>query len=411
MPNLDSKRKSILSESEGLNPKSGFSLLLGIIVTATILILSASQFDRVKNFVRFGSNQVMEQQAVSLAEAGADYAIWKLNKNAGNFYGDGSEVPVGNVGSFFVTVTDNGPNLKTIQSTGYVPNFANKRGQAAIKVQVGVGQGIAFKYAVQVGTGGLTMQSSSSIRGNVYSNGNITGSGSPTIDGDAYAVGTISTPPAVTGAKHPNASPVPLPTVDYDYWKKAACNNDPGYPATCPTAQTCSPTCTISTSQHIGPKKYVGNLTLSNNASISLDGPIWVTGNFTITQNDTALTLNDNFGSTGTVLIADGKVTVNNGKITPNSASPPGYILVVSTSTASDAITIGTTQGENGIFYALDGGVMLISNVNVNAIAAKSLTMQSQAELQYISGLASAQFSTGPGGSWQIKKGSYRYTK
>ncbi len=393
--------------------RPGFSLLLGIIVIAALLIFSSTQFDRVKNFVKFGSDKVMEQQAINLAEAGVDYSVWKLNTTAGNFYGTGSEIGVGTTGTFFVTVADSGPNSKTIQSTGYVPNSAKPRSKAAIKVQSAINnQVIAFNYAVQVGVGGLTMQNSSSISGNVYSNGNITGSGTTLIDGDAYAVGTISSPqPQVTRSKHPGASPMPMPTLDYNYWKKAACNNDPGYPGTCSTQQTCSPTCTLSTSQHIGPKKYAGNLTLSNNALITMDGPIWVTGNFTITGNETQFSLNDNFGSAGTLIIVNGKVTVNQGKITPNSASPPGYILVASTSTADDAITLGTSQGETGIFYALDGGIILTSNINVNAIASKSLLMQSQAQLQYKSGLASAQFSTGPGGSWVIKKGSYRYTK
>ena len=227
--------------------RPGFSLLLGIIASAVILILSASQFDRIRDFVRFSSNKAMEQQAINLAEAGVDYATWRLNKTAGNFYGDGTEVAVGTTGTFFVTVEDDGPNLKTIRSTGYVPDFTNKRKQAAVEVQVALGDEIInFNFAVQAGNGGVTMANSATINGNVYSNANITGSGTSTVNGDAYAVGTISSPdPLVTGLKKPGAASRDLPIVDLNLWKQKA--TDGG---------TESSNCTISSSTSIGPKKY-----------------------------------------------------------------------------------------------------------------------------------------------------------
>src|SRR4030042_2608601 len=104
--------------------RPGFVLLLGIIIITAVLILTTSQFDRVAHFVRFGSNKVMQQQALNLAEAGVDYALWQLNKNAGDWYGTATEVEVANTGTFFVTVTDDGP-FKKIFSTGYIPNSTN----------------------------------------------------------------------------------------------------------------------------------------------------------------------------------------------------------------------------------------------------------------------------------------------
>ena len=65
-------------------------------------------------------------------------------------------------------------------------------------------------------------------------------------------------------------------------------------------------------------------------------------------------------------------------------------------------------SGANAVFYALEGGTQLSQTANVNALVTNQLTMQNQAVLNYDTGLASAQFSTGPGGSWQIKKGTYR---
>ena len=382
--------------------KSGFSLLLGIIVMAAILILSAIQFERVTNFVRFGSNKVMEQQAVNLAESGVDYAIWKLSKTAGSFYGDGTEISAGTTGTFFVTVEDDSPNFKTIRSTGYVPDFANKRSQAAVEVQVYVGgENIAFNYAVQVGTGGASMANSATINGNLYSNANITGSGSSTIYGDAYAVGTISSPdPLVTGTKNPGTQNQPLPQVDYQYWKNAASAGD-----------TESTNCTISNNISIGPKKYDCNLLITNNAIVTLSGPLWVTGNFSMSQGGTTLKLNDSFGSNGTVIVVDGTISLTQGGVLqPTNATPKGYILLATTSTLDPAITI-SQGGATALFYALQGGAELSQTASVVALTADKLTLKNSATLNYDTGLASSLFTTGPGGSWQVKKGTYRYTK
>ena len=48
----------------------------------------------------------------------------------------------------------------------------------------------SFFYGAQIGNGGLIMENTSAIQGNVYSNGPITGNNSPTITGDAFAAST-----------------------------------------------------------------------------------------------------------------------------------------------------------------------------------------------------------------------------
>lgn len=393
--------------------KPGFSFLLGIIASAVILILSASQFERIRNFVRVGSNKTMEQQAINLAEAGVDYAIWKLNKNAGNFYGDGTEVAVGTTGTFFVTVEDDSPNFKTIRSTGFIPDFANKRAQSAVEVQVYVGgETIAFNYAVQIGIGGIVMSNSATINGNVYSNGpdgalkSIQGYNSSTITGDAFAVGTISTPdPWVQGTKHQNQQASQMPTVDYAYWKDKA--DDGGIidcasqPAQCDLNSGTTP---------IGPKKYVGNFYLSNTAIATLKGPIWVTGNIVL-SNSSKINLDEGFGSTSTVIITDGTFSVSNSaQVNPTSANPKGYIMVVTTSTSNTAVNLANS-GSNAIIYALEGTAYLSNSAKSTALVAKKLEMANSASFTYDQGLASMLFTTGPGGSWQIRKGTYRYTK
>jgi len=399
--------------------KSGFVLLIGILVVTAIIILSASQFDRVANFVRQGSNKVIQQQAVNLAEAGVDYAIWQLNANAGNWYDSETEIAVGTTGTFFATATDASANIKNVVVTGYVPNSTSPRQKSTVKTQVVIDtETISFNYAVQVGTGGVQMDNNSTITGNVYSNKtgvSISGGNGSRITGSAFAVGTISSPdPTVTGTRHENQAASTMPTVNYQQWRDAA--------ATGGTTQ-CSPTCTLSGSGNVGPKKYQGNLTFAASSTYSMKGPIYVTGDV-ILYNKAKLNLDSSFGSNGSVIIADGKIFVDNlAEINPTNSTPKGYILVISTSTAdtnqvncgvpdvnSNAICIDN-NGVNAIFYALEGGATMDNNSGVASLLAKKLFLDNSATMAYQSGLASAQFTTGPGGSWVIRKGSYQYTK
>lgn len=394
-------RTKIIKHINTRKNKRGQVLIVAIIFLAVFIILSTGIFSRVTSFIIFGSNTSLKEQAVNVAEGGVDYAIWQLNQTVGSFTG-ANNVAIGTTGTVNITITTKNASLKTITSTAYIPNSTSPRAKRTIKVDTVIGtQTIAFNYAVQVGTGGVTMANSSTINGSVYSNGSIAGTGPSSINGDAYAVGTISNPPSVAGTYNPNSSPSTMPTVDYNFWKTAAnINNDP---------ITCSPTCNINSNQNMGPRKYIGNLSIANGAVITVKGPIYVTGNFSI-ANLSQFNLDNSFGSTGTTLIVDGTVTVqNNGHFNPTNAIPKGYILVISTSTLNPAISIAN-NGASAIFYALDGGARMQNSAAVSALVAKSLTLLNSATLNYDSGLASGQFSSGPGGSWQIKKGTYHYT-
>lgn len=389
-----------------MNSKSGQVLIITIILLVVILVFSASLFTRVTSFLRFGSNSIMREQAINLAEAAIDKSLWQLNQTGGTYSGE-TNTAVGTTGTFTVTVTDKSPGIKTITATGYVPNANFPKEKQVIKVDASISTSvISFHYAVQVGTGGVTMSNSSQIEGNIYSNkvgaNSIQGSNSSAINGDAYAVGTISSPaPTVSGTKYQNQPASQMPTIDYQMWKDAA---------TAGGTTNCSGTCSFSngTIANIGPQKYVGDFSVSNNSILTMKGPVYVTGNFSI-SNTSQINLDSSFGSNGTVLIVDGTVNISNGaQFNSTSSNPKGYILVVSTSSSSSAISI-SNQGQTAIFYALLGGATMSNQSNVTALVANSLTMSNQADLSYDQGLASAQFTTGPGGSWTIRKGTYHF--
>jgi len=395
----------------------GQVLIIAIVFFAVILVLVAALFTQVGSFLGFSSRGRMAEQASALADAGVERAVFKLNETAGNYYGDLAELPLGETGTFFITVTDKGQFLKAIVATGYVPNSTNPKAQRTIKVDAVINSAnIAFHYVTQVGAGGIDMKNSSTINGTVYSNGSITGSGSSTINGDAYAVGTISTPdPFVTGTKHACPTdcqpPSQMPSIDYDKWKKAACDDDPNYPTSCLTTTVCSPTCTISSDTSIGTSKYQGNLAITNNAVVTLNGPIWITGNFSMSQGGTTLKLNNSFGSIGTMIIVDGTVDLTQGgQLSPTNANPKGYILLVATNPTADPVMSISQSGATALFYALEGNVELSQSAHVVSLAAKKLTLSQSATLDYDTGLAGAQFTKGPGAAWVVKKGTYKFT-
>lgn len=385
-----------------MKPKSGQILIIMVIFLIVITILSASLFSNITNFLGFGANSIMKEQAVNLAEAAIDKALWELNESRGTYSGETS-TPIGSTGTIDVQIEHISAFHKIITATGFIPSSTSPRAKRTIRVEAqSQGETIAFEFAVQTPEGNVTMANSSRIGGTVYSNGNIVGSGNAIIDGDAYAVGTISSPaPTVTGNKFPGSPPADLPSMDYDFWRNAAASGD---------TTTCSPTCQINGgTASIGPQKYDGDLQISNNATVTVNGPIWITGNLQISQGQTAVNLNPSFGSFGTVIMVDGTISITQGAdINPTPADPPGYLLVASDSTSPTALTIGNSAA-NAVFFSLTGGAQISQKVDVVALISNSLTMTQNSELIYNLTLSSGEFTAGPEGIWGIRKGTYHF--
>jgi len=404
-----------------LKARKGETLIIGIILLTVILILAASLFSRIASFLHFGSNTILKEQALYLAEAGLEKAIWQLNETSGSYTGETNTFlpdQPNDLGQFSVSVNEINPALKTITSTGYVPNATSPRAQVTVKADTQItNQVISFAYATQIGSGGIVMNNQAGIKGNVYELGNVysnggicdpqsdcKGSGGQYIEGEAWAVGNIGYPPSVWG-RHPNASPAPLPDISQQVqaWKDVADDN----------ITTCSPTCTLTNGGNIGPRKYEGNLTISGNATFTVNGPIWVTGNLEISGGSTKVTLPDSFGSNGTGIVTTGAVSISNGaNIQTNNADPKGYIMVVTEATGN-AIQVDNS-GALVIIYASNGTAILSNNTTVNSLVANKLVMSQGSLLLYSSGLASAQFTTCPtcpGAAWVVKKGTYYYSK
>ena len=171
-------------------------------------------------------------------------------------------------------------------------------------------------------------------------------------------------------------------------------------------------------SASLGPIKVAGNLDINNGSTLLLTGPVWVTG--TISIDNTSLVRNSILlGQSSTVLIADdpsnqsinGIIVVNNGAIITGNGNPNNYPIVISTySGVDDAIRLdNNTSGT--IFYAPNGRIHVNNNASPIQLTAYSIDLNNNAEVNYTTGLQNISFTSGPGGSWVYKAGTYTITK
>lgn len=287
---------------------------------------------------------------------------------------------------------------------------------------------VDFYYGVQVGTGGLSMGSNSRVMGNVFSGGNITGSGtidnnvivsgngnkiqnihvkgnamvytcqSATVDGNLTYVtggtnncsvgGSVS-----TQSQEISQQPLPIPESQIDEWKDEV------------SGTACNATLVAQLSQNnksasLGPCKITGNLLFGNNTTLTLTGTLYVTGTISM-GNGTTIRLDSSYATLGGVLIADGAINTGNSANFSGSGQAGSYLLVLSTSTLDNAITVNN-NATGAAFYALDGGITLPNNVSVLEATAKKLTMGNNAIIQSSSGIVNIFFSSGPGGAWKV---------
>ncbi|HEX3099984.1 MAG TPA: pilus assembly PilX N-terminal domain-containing protein [Patescibacteria group bacterium] len=168
------------------NPnEEGALLIIGIVVMAVLLILSAAVWTTTMVQLKASRQSISRAQVVNIAEAGLDKAVYQLNLSS-SFTGE-SNVTVG-AGTYTTTVSNIDSTTRQIVSTGYVPNSTSPTSQVTVKMRVGIDSNvISFRYGVQAGSGGFSLTGGSVINGSVYSNGDIDATTGVHITGSAIA--------------------------------------------------------------------------------------------------------------------------------------------------------------------------------------------------------------------------------
>jgi hypothetical protein len=157
----------------------------------------------------------------------------------------------------------------------------------------------------------------------------------------------------------------------------------------------------------LGPKKIEGNLLVDNGATLTVTGTLWVTGNIT-TQNNTIIKLDPGYGTNSGIIVTDGLIlTSNNAQF--QGAGTGSYVLLLTTRDAKNDISVTVDNNAVGvIYYAAKSKIQFKNNATAKEATAWGMELDNNAVITYDSGLANTFFTGGPGGGWQVKKGTWR---
>ncbi len=420
-------------------------VFLGIFATT-----SAAYLNSTTSFSKSTRYDVESAQALAIAEAGMDKAVYELNQNTS--YSGETNTVLGS-GVFTVTVSNINSTSKQITVTGYVPNSSNPKATRIVKATVGIDNAvISFNYGVQSGVGGFQLDNSSSITGNVYSAGSVIGSSQNYIYGDVISAGasglvygihatssvyahTIGNASANTiidrnayyattrvnttvgGTSYPNSpdqaiAPLPISDTQIGEWETLAAA---GGTATC----TGSSYNISSGNVNLGPIKIPCDLNISNTAVVTIYGHIWVTGNITI-QNSALVKMAPSLGAENVAIIADNpanrisssKISVKNSASFQDSGTAGSFVLLVSQNNSAEnggstpAIEL-TNSASAMVAYAAHGLIPLENSISLKEVTAYKIHLKNSANVRYDTGLANVIFDSGPGASWGFTPGTY----
>lgn len=162
---------------------------------------------------------------------------------------------------------------------------------------------------------------------------------------------------------------------------------------------------TNSATASLGPAKITGKLIVDNGAVLTVTGTIWVVGDIVASNNNTIIKLGPGYGATSGVILTDNKIAVSNNVVFQGSGQAGSYVMLLSAkdSTAEEIILVDNNS-IGVIYYAGKGRIKFSNNGAAKEAVAYGITLDNNATITYESGLANAQFSSGPSGGFIIKK-------
>jgi len=332
------------------------------------------------------------------------------------------------------TTTENG---KEVASAGTNDNFVRKS-----KTTLASGSGAAFHYGVQVGTGGIILENSSSILGNLYSNGTVDGSGSNLITGDVVSAGAVGFVDGIHATSSIYAHTIQNATADKDAYYQVISGSTVGgasHPGSADQATTSLPISDaqiaewesdaaaggtisspcpykITSATTIGPKKIACDMEISgNNYTVTLTGPLWISGNLTI-KNSPTIKIASSLGGASVALIADNsanrttssKINSDNSAVFEGSGTSGSFVLLVSQNRSAEdgggETAIIFANGTSGaiLAYAGHGEILMQNSVKLKEVTAYRIRLKNSAEVIYETGLANLLFTAGPSGGYTL---------
>ncbi len=185
------------------NTQSGHVIISALVAMTAMLLMLATLLTATASQVVSHRSSVNKEQALHIAEAGLEMALWKLNNQSG--YAGESNTVFGS-GTYTIAITTVDVSKKALTVTAYIPNNINPVARKTIKITAGINATtLSFRYGIQAGSGGFIMSGGSTLNGNIYSNGDIDATTGVHITGSAVA----ANPPALA-ANQANDTPIPI---------------------------------------------------------------------------------------------------------------------------------------------------------------------------------------------------------
>ena len=427
--------KIFFLEKSKTNFKQGQVVL--IITIFAVIFTTAVIFGVVTPIVRaiaISSNVYEAQKSYYLAEGGIEDVLYRIKKGK-----NVSLIEVLNEGNVYATttITNVGTNRREVLSEGDSFNRIRK-----VKTIIELSTDAAdFNYGIQSDNGGFVMENSSTVTGNVYSNGTVVGSGTTAIYGDVISAGPTGSISGTetTGSAYAHTITGSDITQDAYYQSISGTSvggtNFPGSPDQATTtlpindAQiteweneavaggTITSPCPyiISTDTTLGPVKINCDLIIDGDPTITLNGAVWVKGNITI-SNTAIIRLPSMLGSLSTGMIADdpgnpttkGRIILQNSTVYNGTGDPGSYVLMISQNKSAElgggekAIQVQNYASGDLLVYAGHGEIEIANNISLKQVTAYRIRLKNSANVVYETGLASLLFSSGPGGGWQV---------
>lgn len=151
--------------------------------------------------------------------------------------------------------------------------------------------------------------------------------------------------------------------------------------------------------------EITGNMRLENTASLIMRGTIHVRGDFII-NNTCKIQLDPaTYGSNSGVIVIDGKADISNRcQLLGSGVASSSYMMILTTSpyiAAPPSIKLSNTSS-GAIFYAAHGTLELENKTDVKEAVGQKLKVSNTGTVTYETGLADIQFSSGPGGGYNV---------
>ncbi|MFC1623664.1 hypothetical protein ACFL05_00915 [Patescibacteria group bacterium] len=304
--------------------------------------------------------------------------------------------------------------------------FANINGDLNFKIWVSdsENEGLLDSVIVDDGLGGIFSAhahtiTNTNVSGDVFaysfSNGTAGGDinadniSDCTISGDANynsssncAVGGTETSPTVPPTD-PTYITTPISQANIDSWKEDATSGG------IISSGDYSP----EDNQSIGAGVIEGSLIIGSGKTIFLEGTVYVKDNIEM-SNNSEIKLGSSYGESGSgTIISDGWIYMAQGVLLNSPRTTDGHIMLLSLAdcdgivfepqcTYEGASISASNNTQADILTAPFGLIRMKQNVSAVSLVGERLKLDENLILNYEQGLSNVDFSSGPGGTWEL---------